>query len=66
MVSESATAAQDALAVLTPPAPTTVEETGLDLDFLVDLALKTVYAETAGITRRADRATGEGTNRVCC
>ena len=38
---------------LLPPTPTSVEDSGLDFGFLVDLALKTVYADTSCTTQRA-------------
>ncbi|HYK10347.1 MAG TPA: hypothetical protein VEV39_06085, partial [Gemmatimonadales bacterium] len=36
-----------------PPLPTTAEDSGLDLGFLTDLALKTAYADTNCTTQRA-------------
>ena len=40
-------------APLFPAQPATVEDSGLDLGFLADLALKTVYADTSCTTQRA-------------
>ncbi len=47
--SERAAAADD----LVPPVPATVEGSGLALELLADLALKTVYADTSCTTQRA-------------
>lgn len=38
---------------LVPPIPAQVEDTGLDIGFLADLALKTVYSDASCTTRRA-------------